>query len=178
MTARYSGNTNSKSLNARAAERDGRFPASAWPARLGVMGLFRGVTAADIKTAVETSEWHHVGSFAAQINYYGLAEIFAARRALRTAMAARKAARRGPPKFPALLHERASITYTDWEGAGRRKTSTEWKASGARVTQISATMVEIDGEFQASGHKAARRVVRKKLGGNWLTIAAERKSCP
>lgn len=177
MGARYSGNTNSKSLNARSAEREGRFPAAHWPKLLRARGIFKGVTAADIKSAVDTSEWHHVGSFAARVDYYDLRDIFNARRELRAAIAARKAAAK-TPKFPALLHERASVTYSEWEGSGRRKTSTEWTAAAARVTQISATMVEIEGVFRrgkvAGAFSPERRVVRKKLGGNWLQISEEK----
>lgn len=62
MSAVYSGNTNSKSVNARLAERERRFSASGMAAYLRRRGLFPGLTAADIAAAVRSTEWHHVGT--------------------------------------------------------------------------------------------------------------------
>lgn len=175
--ARYAGWTNSKSLNARAAESDGRFPATHWPQRLKTLGLFAGVTAADIKAAVETGEWHHVGSYAAKIKYYGFGEIFESRRQLRAAIAARKAVAKGEPKFPKALHPRAAVTFTEWEGKGRRKSAIEWSSGAAAVTQISETMVEIAGEFRRLKTNVGHRVFRKKLDGRWLKIQPGESTC-
>lgn len=152
----YSGNTNSKSVNARLAERDGRFPATRMAAELRRRGLFAGVTAADIAAAVQTSEWHHSGSFAARVPYFGLAEIFEGRRALRAAIAARKAA----PKAEGERHEGCSAVWLEWSGSRARPRATERRAEGIAVT--------VRGRF-AILHLPAGDL-RKQLGARGFTL--------
>lgn len=126
----YSGNTNSKSLNARAAEADGRFPASRMAEVLRDKGLFRGVTPADIKAAVHSGEWHHVGSYAARVDYYGLDDVFQFRRELRAAIAARKA-KAAPAE---RRFENCTARWLEWSGSRRHPRATERTAEGVAIT--------------------------------------------
>lgn len=159
----YSGNRNDQSIRARAAKNEGRFPASYWPARLRRLGLFRGVTAADI-AAAPTAEWHHTGTYAAETPFYGLGDIFAARRAIRASIRARKAAPKN--KFPRVLHEKARVEWVEWAGTRRHPKAVEIVHEAARVTQVSKTMVEIA--------VAGRVVARKALAGKHLVITEVR----
>jgi hypothetical protein len=171
MTARYSGWTNSKSLNARAAEADGRYPATVMATMLRQLGLFPGVTAADINEAVGSGEWHHVGSYAAQVNYYSLFDVYSDRRALRAAIAARKA----KPKPAATRHDGCTVTWLEWIGSRRHPRAEEYTAAGVAVTvkgQFLTIHLSPGADYRRSDTKAralieiaAPRDVRKQLGG-------------
>lgn len=126
----YSGWTNSKSVNARNAEVAGRFPASVWVHKLRQMRLFRGVTAADIRTAVSTDEWHHVGKYAAECFYYGLDDIFRDRIKLRATIAAR----RSQPRVIAQRYENCCAEWLDWGGTRKHPRAYEKRADGIAVT--------------------------------------------
>jgi hypothetical protein len=120
---------NSKSFNARLAESEGRYPATAMAARLRSLGLFKGVTAADILSAVSTGEWHHTGSYAARTNYYGLADVFASRQELRAAIVAR----RGRSQPAGERHEGCKVEWLEWSGS-RRHPHASTRAAECAVT--------------------------------------------
>jgi len=88
--AGYSGY--SRSNNAVAAERDGRFPASTLAARLRAFRRFRGCTASDIKWLLEPSEYHHTSKRYNCTDFFDLRDLAEAdvRRALRAEIAGRK----------------------------------------------------------------------------------------
>lgn len=130
MSTRYSGQTNSKSVNARIAETEGRVPPTAMAAELRRRGLFAGVTAADIKAAVTTLEWHHVGSYAARIDYYSLEQVFADRRRLRAVISARRAA----PSETGVRIEGCSAEWLEWSGSRRYPRAVERRAENIAVT--------------------------------------------
>lgn len=176
MTTTYSStNSNTKSLNAHLAEEAGRYPASHWPAILRRKGLFPGVTAADIKAAVWTDEWHHTGTFAARTNYYSLQDIYDYRRELRQEILRRNLQKAW---FPVVMHEAARVSFTEWQGSGRRATRYTYTSENARVVQVSPTMIEITGEFkERRGNNISTTTVtltgrRKKLGSRNLQIEA------
>ena len=153
---RYSGNTNSKSINARLAERDGRLPATAMAADLRRRGLFAGVTGADIAAAVVTGEWHHSGSFAAHVNYYSLDQIYACRRTLREAIAARKAA----PKSAGEKHDGCTAEWLEWTGDRRHPRATDHRAENIAAT--------VKGRFVTLHLPAGD--IRKQLGARGFTL--------
>jgi hypothetical protein len=175
--SRYSGWTNSKSLNARQAEREGRFPATAMVAMLRAKGLFAGVTSGDILAAVDTVEWHHVGRYAAEIKYFGLGDIFACRRALRARIATRRAA----PKPQGQRYRGCTVTWLEWVGTRAHPRALEFTASGVEVTVKNrwATVHLVPGaELRRTDTKTkmlvavpAPRDVRKSLDARGFALA-------
>ena len=79
-----------KSWNAVAAEADGRFPASFWVKWLRRWPRYRGLTAADIRDIVPSSEWHHSSKYFNRVDYFEAGDIFDARKELRARIALRK----------------------------------------------------------------------------------------
>jgi len=179
MSTMYSGNTNSKSLNARQAEREGRYPATGMAETLRAKGLFKGVVAADIKAAVHSGEWHHVGAYAARVDYYDLLDVYACRRALRAAIAARKAA----PKAAGERREGCTVTWLEWSGTRAHPRAKEYTAVGVAVTvkgSFATIHMEMGGACFRSDKTPPRPVgvlrshdIRKNLSARGFRLQAE-----
>lgn len=152
----YSGNTNSKSIRARRAEREGRFPATRMVELLRQKGLFSGVTAAAIRDAVPSAEWHHTGSFATETNYYSLADIWQARRQLR----ARIAELRSQPKAEAARCLARQAEWLEWTGMRNHPRATQRRVENIEVT--------IKGQFVTL--HLPERDVRKHIGTRGFSV--------
>lgn len=153
MSTTYSGQTNSKSINARVAERNRRFSATQMAAYLRSRGLFRGITGSHIKSAVKSYEWHHVGTYAAEVDYYGLEDIYRDRAALRAAIAQPRA-----PRDTAERIEGCAVQWTDWVGKSRNY----MRPLERRFENVAVTL---KGNW-AIVHTSSLGDVRKKLNGS------------
>jgi hypothetical protein len=165
------GNGYSMSFNAHVAQRQGRFPASYWPKILRGMNLFKGITTADIKSHVHTSEWHHASVRANRVNYYSLGDIFSARSALRAAITARL-------KKPAALAT-AFVAYVEFVKFEPRRGGCDrftFSAENATIETVGDASVMISGEFQVRRNNNKRvttqvlHQVLKRRVSNHLTI--------
>jgi hypothetical protein len=90
MTATYFNHGHGKSLNARAAERSGIYPATKTARVLGI-------STALLKEIASPCEWHHVGKFASRCDYYStdaanfdLDQCLTALRSLRSRLTAKR----------------------------------------------------------------------------------------
>lgn len=123
----------SKSNNAIAAEREGRFPLSRAAKQAGVPAEL-------IKRFVRAGEWHHSSSWYNRVDYYDVAEIkavfglassedFDAIPAAVEALAAH-----APAKTEAVRHEGCSAEWIEWSGSRTRPVAHERKAAAIAVT--------------------------------------------
>lgn len=159
MVTLYYGNTNSRSRGARLAEAAGRYPATRMAAYLRRLGLFRGATAADITGAVESTEWHHVGNFAARVPYYGLDDIYRFRRELRAAITARRAA----AKPAEMRYDGCMAEWLEWSGTRTHPHATQRRAERIAITRRGKFVIL---HLGAGGGAP----VRKKIGARGLVI--------
>lgn len=156
-TASYILHGRGRSHNAEIAEGNGRFPASRIAKAIG-----RGVTAAFIKEhAPHSGEWHHVGKYAAAIEYYDLETITAwldsleGQAALNMFKAARAAAKVTGPRVIT-----ADVVIAEWSRVAiNRFGKLAWRSttkhlSGVAVTEIGSDYYEIAGY----GRKARKHV--------------------
>lgn len=157
----------SKSNNAIAAEESGKMTATA-------LAKVLGVSSRAIAACLRPSEWHHTSKNYNRTNYYAadelaalcghasLASVLAASRTVsREAVADLKKLRRWDLANP--VGDRvitANVSWTEWSGHGRRKSSTNHEHKGVRVTLRGAWAIV----HLPSGD------IKKKTGGNWFSM--------
>jgi len=105
------------SVGAADAENEGRLPAVYMARHLRDIGLFKGVTGADIREAVETDEWHRTGITNNRTPFYSMGQVFRCRRELRWAIRTRKALAAAGRDRLELRH--CWVEWTGFERLGR-----------------------------------------------------------
>jgi len=116
-----------KSNNALAAEREGRFPATAIGKALGVPA------AAVLALAPDDGEWHHSSKFANVVRYFDLEtcrEYFASD----TGKAALAAWREARAAVTVIVHENQTVNWLEWSGSRAYPKATEYAVDGCSVT--------------------------------------------
>jgi hypothetical protein len=143
VTTKYSGFTNLKSVNAQIAENGGRFSATEMAKVLRSKKLFKGVTAKAIKNAVATLVWHHVGTYDVAVKYYGIKEVYKARRELRSEIVR---LRKEKNNEVIKVYENCGVRWLEWSCTQSHPLAEERESEGARITVKGVTAtIELEG---------------------------------
>lgn len=151
-----------KSDNALAAEADGRFPMSS--AKRELRNLLPQLTLRQCEALLEhrhDGEWHHIGSYANEVNYYNVMD------AAEWYDENRKEAERllNGVALPnnSVQQVQAKIAWTEWTGSRNRPEAHEYEFNGpATIKGDWITFVEIVGDRNIQR--------RKKISGNWINV--------
>lgn len=136
MIARYHREGRGRSLNAQSAQSAGRYPATRAAKELGVSAAaFRaGVS----RTGHPSREWHHVGKYAAAVDFHDTAELGADWRFWLGAAAAYRGPRRAEMMRRAALEREAAKTREHWMGLRDRWAESNRKPRARRIEEIAA----------------------------------------